>query len=47
MLAGFTLANLTILLAAFFLYNNRVSAPPLIQGVLLPEARDIADFSLI
>ena len=47
MLAGFTLANLTILLAAFFLYNNRASAPPLIQGVLLPEARDIAAFSLI
>ncbi len=47
MLAGFTLANLTILLAAFLLYNNRAAAPPLIQGVLLSDARDIAPFSLL
>ena len=47
MLAGFTLANLAILLTAFLLYDNRASTPPLIQGVLLPEARDIAQFRLI
>ncbi|NND69303.1 MAG: SCO family protein [Halioglobus sp.] len=47
MLAGFTLANLAILLAAFLLYSNRSAAPPLIQGVLLPEARAVADFSLL
>ncbi len=47
MLAGFTLANLTILLAAFLLYSNRSAAPPLIQGVLLPEAREIQSFSVL
>lgn len=47
MLAGFTLANLTILLTAFLLYTNRSASPPLIQGVLLPEGRDIAQFSLL
>lgn len=47
MLAGFTLANLAILLAAFLLYSNRSATPPLIQGVLLPEARDIAPFRLL
>jgi len=47
MLAGFMLANFTILLAAFLLYANRSATPPLIQGVLLPDARDIADFRLL
>ncbi len=47
MIAGFVLANAAILLVAGLVLLNRPASPPSIQGVLLPDARDIPPFSLL
>lgn len=47
MLAGFLLANLTIVLVAAIVLINRPASPPRIQGVLLPQARTLPDFQLL
>jgi cytochrome oxidase Cu insertion factor (SCO1/SenC/PrrC family) len=47
MLAGFLLANLTIVLVAATVLLNRPAAPPRIQGVLLPQARMLPEFQLL
>ncbi|MDX1736434.1 MAG: SCO family protein, partial [Halioglobus sp.] len=47
MLAGFAGANAIILLVALLVWQGRPPSPPLIQGVLLPQARSVADFELI
>ncbi|MDZ7783488.1 MAG: SCO family protein [Halioglobus sp.] len=47
MLAGFLAVNLVIVLVAALVIYNRPATPPLIQGVLLPQARDLDDFRLV
>jgi protein SCO1/2 len=47
MLAGFIAANAIIAIVAVLVLLNRPAAPPLIQGVLLPEGRELAAFSLL
>ena len=47
MLAGFAAANAVIVIVAALVLLNRPPAPPLIQGILLPQARELADFSLL
>jgi len=47
MVAGFALANVAILAVATLVFVNRPASPPLIQGVLLPEARVIPPFTLL
>ena len=47
MLAGFVAANVIILVVALLVIHTRPSTPPLIQGILLPEARAIAPFRLL
>ena len=47
MIAGFVLANTAIFLVAWLVLASRPTAPPSIQGVLLPEARDLPPFSLL
>ena len=47
MIAGFALANIAIFAVAGFVLLNRPVSPPTIQGVLLPEARDLPPFSLL
>ena len=47
MLIGFLLANAALVTVAGINVFNRPELPPLIQGVLLPEARQIEAFSLI
>lgn len=47
MLIGFLLANAALATVAGIALFNRPESPPIIQGVLLPEARDIEGFSLI
>lgn len=47
MLAGFLLANVTIAIVASAVLLNRPASPPLIQGVLLPEARPLPAFELL
>jgi protein SCO1/2 len=47
MLAGFAAANALILVIVLVVLQSRPTTPPLIQGVLLPEARAIAPFSLL
>ncbi|MBE9539684.1 MAG: SCO family protein [Proteobacteria bacterium] len=47
MIAGFVLANTAIFLVAGFVLLNRPASPPSIQGVLLPDARDLPPFSLL
>jgi protein SCO1 len=47
MLAGFIAANTIIVAIALVVLQNRPEAPPLIQGVLLPEGRTVAPFSLL
>jgi len=44
---GFALANLALIAIAVLVWTNRPATPPLIQGVLLPEGRELAPFSLI
>ena len=45
-LLGFLLANAAIAVVAGLLIYNRPDSPPLIQGVLLPDARELRSFSL-
>lgn len=47
MLVGFGLANLAIIIVAAIVLLNRPASPPQIQGVLLPQARDLQSFSLL
>jgi protein SCO1/2 len=47
MLAGFLLANLTIVTVAAIILMNRPEPPPKIQGVLLPQALPLPDFQLL
>jgi protein SCO1/2 len=47
MLAGFLLANFAIAVVAAWIILNRPDTPPLIQGVLLPEGRPVANFTLL
>ena len=46
MLVGFLLANTAIAAVAVMVLLNRPDSPPLIQGVLLPDGRELRDFSL-
>lgn len=46
-LAGFGIANTLIALVAVLVFLNRPAAPPLIQGVLLPEGRALEPFRLL
>ena len=47
MLAGILLANLAIVVVAALVLFNRPSAPPQIQGVLLPQAKALPEFRLL
>lgn len=47
MLAGFLLANFTIVTVAAIVLLSRPASPPQIQGVLLPQARALPDFQLV
>ncbi len=47
MFAGFALANVIAIAVAVAALTQRGNAPPLIQGVLLPEGRAIAAFELV
>lgn len=47
MILGFLLANVSIVTVAAIVLFNRPDSPPLIQGVLLPQARNLDAFSLI
>lgn len=44
---GIAAANLCLLLVAGVVLVSRPAAPPLIQGVLLPEGKELGDFSLL
>lgn len=46
-LAGFVIANACIAAIAAMVFLNRTDSAPLIQGVLLPEARELQPFELI
>ena len=47
MLVGFLLANMAIVAVAAVVILTRPASPPLIQGVLLPEGRELLPFSLL
>ena len=47
MLTGLLLANMAIAAVAAVVILNRPTSPPLIQGVLLPEGRELQPFSLL
>jgi len=47
MLLGFALANLALFLVAWIIVSQRPSPPPQIQGVLLPEGRALAPFTVL
>jgi protein SCO1/2 len=47
MLVGFLLANVAIVAAITFLLLNRPVSPPQIQGVLLPQTRELPNFRLL
>jgi protein SCO1/2 len=47
MLLGFLLANMAIVAVAAVVIVTRPASPPLIQGVLLPEGRQLLPFSLL
>jgi protein SCO1/2 len=47
MLAGFLVANIAIAVVAALVLLNRPASPPQIQGVLLPEARALPEFTLV
>ena len=47
MMVGFLTANAAMLLVAAMTILNRPASPPLIQGVLLPEGRELQPFSLL
>lgn len=44
---GIATANLCLLLVAGAVLVSRPAAPPLIQGVLLPQGKDLGDFALL
>jgi protein SCO1/2 len=47
MLVGFLLANMAIVAVAAVVILTRPASPPLINGVLLPEGRELLPFSLL
>lgn len=47
MLAGFLLANIAIAVVVALVLFNRPAAPPHIQGVFLPQARELPPFRLL
>jgi protein SCO1 len=47
MLVGFLLANIAIAVTAALVLLNRPASPPQIQGVLLPQARELPGFRLL
>ena len=47
MIVGFALANIAIFVVAGLVLLNRPQLPPTIQGVLLPDARELPPFSLL
>ncbi len=47
MVAGFLLANIAIAVMAALMLFNRPAPPPHIQGVLLPQARELPGFRLL
>ncbi|MFT6051640.1 MAG: protein SCO1/2 [Halioglobus sp.] len=47
MIIGFFIANAAIVCLAVALLYSQPSAPPIIQGVFLPQAQDLPDFSLL
>lgn len=47
MIIGFFLANAAVLCLAIVAFQNQPSAPPMIQGVFLPEAQELPEFSLV
>ncbi|MGB1140427.1 MAG: SCO family protein [Halioglobus sp.] len=47
MFAGFALANLVAIAVTLAALSGKQQAPPQIQGVLLPQARDVSGFELI
>jgi protein SCO1 len=47
MLTGFLLANIAIAVTAALVLLNRPASPPQIQGVLLPQARELPAFRLL
>ncbi len=47
LITGFVLANTALIAVAAFLIVSRPATPPLIQGVLLPEARALQPFELL
>ncbi len=47
MVAGFLLANIAVVVMAALMLFNRPAAPPQIQGVLLPQARELPNFRLL
>lgn len=47
LVAGFLIANIAIASFAALVWLNQPASPPQIQGVLLPEARDLSSFSLL
>lgn len=44
---AFALANLALVIIAVTVWFNKPVTPPLIQGVLLPESRNLQEFGLI
>jgi protein SCO1/2 len=47
MIIGFFIANAAIVCLAVAISYSQPSAPPVIQGVFLPQAQDLPDFSLV
>ena len=47
MFRGLIIANLGVALVAIFLTMSRPEPPPEVQGVLLPDGREISSFTLI
>ena len=47
MLAGFLAANLVVAAVAALVQLQRPASPPLIQGVLLPQGRELGQFRLL
>lgn len=47
LIAGFALANIIIAIVAAIVWLNKPDPPPLIQGVLLNQARGLGEFSLL
>jgi protein SCO1/2 len=47
MLVGFLIANTAIAVVAVMVLLNRPDSPPRIQGVLLPDGKELQRFSLL